>query len=99
MKDEIMAVVGKVARLRNLDPAAVRSRNRAQPLAYSRFIVYLYCSDILQISPNEIAKAMMLDHTTVLHGINRARKLMSSASWRKTWDALITAGVKDGQKT
>lgn len=74
MRATIADVVYVVARHYRLQPAHLRGHRRTREIAYPRQLAMLIASEMLGASSVAIGQELNRDHTTVLHGIKRARE-------------------------
>ena len=66
------------------------SAARHKPFCRARFACYWLASTRHNLSLHQIGKPMMKDHSSVLHGIRRARWLYEhDAGWRAKYDAAV----------
>jgi len=66
------------------------SARRHKPVCRARFACYWLAAVRHNLSLHQIGKPMRKDHTSVLHGIRRARDLYEhDADWRAKYDAVV----------
>jgi len=85
-------IVDAVAEAFGVKAYHLHSAGRARPYCRARFACYLLGTDRSKLSLNQIGKHIGRDHTSVLHGIRRARWLYEhDADWRAKFDAAVAA--------
>lgn len=67
------------------------SRGRTSQLCDARFCLYLALYDTTSLSYYEIGKQLRKDHTTIIHGVNKAKcKLSSDARFAHLYHTIET---------
>lgn len=88
----LSVIVDAVAEAFGVTSYHLYSPGRAKPFCRARFACYLLASDRCRLSLNQIGKRIGRDHTSVMHGIRRARRLYEhDADWRAKFDAAVAA--------
>ena len=86
-------IVAAVAETWGVTPYNLASPSRQKRYCQPRFACYWLLSCRLRLSSNQIGRMLgRRDHTSVLHGLHRARTLYShDAGWRAKYDAAVAA--------
>lgn len=93
----IRRVVVAVCATWDVTPSDLLSHTRTQSLALPRFAVMRMLFRRVGWSLSKIGREMRRDHTSVMHGIDRAKELSRhNLSWRAKYDAAVLAWKKSG---
>lgn len=88
----ISPIVEAVATAFGATAGHIVSASRRKPHCRARFACYLLASVRCKLSLNQIGKRIGRDHTSVMHGLRRARDLYDhDADWRAKYDAVVAA--------
>lgn len=75
-----MRVLHAVAKHHNVDASEITGTCRKRHVAQARFEVFYRLRVDLNLSYTKISQLMKKDHTTVLHGVNRMRRMLLDGS-------------------
>lgn len=78
-RDLIMDVVRIVSKHTGIPVAYIKGKRKTQAIVHARWLACYLAHDRQGFTLEEIGKAMGLDHTTVLHGVQQERKRRKAA--------------------
>ena len=78
-----MRVLHAVAKHHDVDVAEILSHSRKRHVSQARFEVFYRLRVDLKFSYMKISQLMKKDHTTVLHGVNRMKRMLLDGSVRR----------------
>ena len=88
----ISPIVEAVAEVFDVTTYDLHSASRQKPHCRARFACYMLASVGRKLSLTKIGKHIGRDHTSVMHGVRRARDLYEhDADWRAKYDATVAA--------
>ena len=73
-RENLLSVVSFVS---GLPDDAIRSQNRARGLVLCRHVYYFIAREKMGLKLAEIGKVFGCDHTTIIHGINKVKDMVS----------------------
>ena len=84
-------VISVVAHELDTTTAAILSRSRLGPISRARHLCCYLGHKVVGIGPNEIARALRIDHTSALYGVKQGRRLHTGIvkAWRQTVNKII----------
>lgn len=76
LRERIERIVMQAAAAFNVPPGQITGRSRARSIARARWAVWITMRDRLNMTMTQIGQATGFDHTSVLHGLRGAARLM-----------------------
>jgi hypothetical protein len=76
LRERIEQIVMRAAEAFNVPPGQITGRARARYISRARWAVWITMRDRMNMTMPQIGRAMGVDHTSVLHGLRSASKLM-----------------------